>query len=126
MQVHVGKNIIDNVLIDGRSRVNIVIVNLGVQLGLSKSNPTPYNLRMANKTKQFGFIRDLKIFAHGIPYTVTFIVIDSSVINFSYSMSLRCPWLKDAKISHDWGTNNIIIHGINMVKTIPITKKLGA
>jgi hypothetical protein len=64
----------------------------------------PYNLRMANQiiTKPLGLIRDFKIFVHGIPYIVTFIVIDINVINSSYSMLLGCPWLKDAKVSHDW------------------------
>jgi len=83
---------------------------------------------MANQiiTKPLGLIRDLKIFVHGIPCTITFIVIDSSVINFSYSMLLRCPWLKNAKVSHNWGTNIITIQGTTTVKTIPITKKLGA
>jgi hypothetical protein len=62
IQVHVGKNIIDDVLIDGGSRVNIIIVSLIVQLGLLKPNPTPYNLHMANQTitKPLGLIRDLK------------------------------------------------------------------
>jgi len=70
-----------------------------------------YNLRMANQiiTKPLGLIKDLKIFVHGIPYTLTFIVIDSSVIYFNYLMLLRCPWLRDAKVSHDWGTNIITI-----------------
>ncbi len=90
-------------LIDGRSRFNIIIVNLKVLLGLPKLNPMPYNLRMANQiiTKPLGLIKDLKIFVHGIPYTITFIIIDNSVINFNYSMLLRCPWLRDAKVSHD-------------------------
>jgi hypothetical protein len=50
------------VLIDGGSKVNIIIENLMVQLSLSKLNPTPYNLLMANQTigKPLGFIRDLK------------------------------------------------------------------
>jgi hypothetical protein len=91
------------VLIDGRSRFNIIIVNLKVLLGLPKLNPMPYNLRMANQiiTKPLGLIKDLKIFVHGISYTITSIIIDSSVINFNYSMLLRCPWLRDAKVSHD-------------------------
>ncbi len=90
-------------LIDGRSRFNIIIVNLKVLLGLPKLNPMPYNLRMANQiiTKPLGLIKDLKIFVHGISYTITSIIIDSSVINFNYSMLLRCPWLRDAKVSHD-------------------------
>jgi hypothetical protein len=40
-------------------------------------------------------------------------------------MLLSHPWLKDVKISHDWGSNTIIIKGINMIKAIPIIKKLG-
>jgi hypothetical protein len=35
IQDHVGKNFIHDVLIDGGSRVNIIIENLRVQLGLS-------------------------------------------------------------------------------------------
>jgi hypothetical protein len=83
---------------------------------------------MANQiiTKPLGFIRDLKIFVHDIPYTITFIVIDNIVINFNYSMLVGCPWLKDAKVSHDWGTNTNIISGTTMIKTIPIARKLGA
>ncbi len=63
----------------------------------------PYNLCMANQTitKPFGLIKDLKIFVHGIPNIITFIVINCNVLNFSYSMLLGCPWLKDAKVSHD-------------------------
>jgi hypothetical protein len=83
---------------------------------------------MANQTitKPFGFIKDLKIFVHGIPYTVTFVVINSSVINYSYSMLLGCPWLKDVKVSHDWGTDTYTIQGTSTIKTTHIIKKLGA
>ncbi len=56
---------------------------------------------------------------------VTVIVIQSNVLDSNYSMLLSHPWLKDVKISHDWGNNTIIIKGINTIKTIPITKKLG-
>jgi hypothetical protein len=68
IQVQVGNNFIDDVLIDGRSKVNIIIENLRIQLSFPKPNPTPYNLCMANQTiaKPLGFIRDLKIFIHGI------------------------------------------------------------
>jgi hypothetical protein len=58
---------------------------------------------MVNQTiaKPLGLIRDLKIFFHGIPYKVTFTIINYNVIDFSYSMLLGCPWLRDAKASHD-------------------------
>jgi len=40
-------------------------------------------------------------------------------------MLLGRPWLRDAKVSHDWGTNIVTIQEIGTVKTIPVTKKLG-
>ncbi len=63
-------------LINGGFGVNIVVENLRVQLSLSKPNPTPYNLHMANQTiaKPLGLIRDLEIFVHGIPYIVTLLL----------------------------------------------------
>jgi hypothetical protein len=39
-------------------------------------------------------------------------------------MLLGRPWLKDAKVSHDWGTNIVTIQGISTMKTIFVTKKL--
>jgi hypothetical protein len=44
--------------------------------------------------KPLGLIKDLKILIHGIPYVVTFTIIQSSVLNSSYSMLLGHPWLK--------------------------------
>jgi hypothetical protein len=41
-------------------------------------------------------------------------------------MLLGHPWLKDAKVSYDWGNNIIIIQGIDTITTILVTKKLGA
>jgi hypothetical protein len=82
---------------------------------------------MENQTiaKPLGLIRVLKIFVHGIPYTVTFNVINNNVLDFSYSMLLGCPWLRDAKVSHDWGTNIVTIQGTSIVRTIHVMKKLG-
>jgi hypothetical protein len=53
---------------------------------------------MANQTiaKPLSLIKDLKILIHGIPH-----VIHSSVLDFSYSMFLRHPWLRDVKMFHD-------------------------
>jgi hypothetical protein len=98
-----------------------------IQLGLSKPIPMLYNLHMVNQTiaKPLNLIRDLKIFVHGIPYTITFIVINSNVMDSNYSMLLGHRWLKNAKISHDWGTNIVTIQGIGIIITIPVTNKLG-
>jgi len=77
-------------------------------------------------TKPLGLIKDLKILVHGIPYVMTFIIIQSNVLDSNYFMLLGCPWLKDVKMSHDWGNNIITIQGADTIKTILATKKLGA
>jgi hypothetical protein len=65
------------VLLVGGFGVNIITQKLRVQLGLSKPKSAPYNMLMANQTiaKPLGFIKDLRILVHGIPYVVTFNVI---------------------------------------------------
>jgi hypothetical protein len=45
-------------------------------------------------TKQIGFIKDLKIHIHGIPWIVTSIVMKNNVLDSSYSMLLGQPWLR--------------------------------
>jgi hypothetical protein len=50
IQVQIGNNTMEDVLLDGGSRVNVIIEQLRLKLGLPKPKPTPYNLRMANKT----------------------------------------------------------------------------
>jgi hypothetical protein len=41
-------------------------------------------------------------------------------------MLLGCPWLRDVKVSHDLGNNIITIQGVDTIRTILVTKKLGA
>jgi hypothetical protein len=48
IQVQVGKNIIEDVLLDGGASVNIIIKNIITKLGLPKPRPTPYHLKMAD------------------------------------------------------------------------------
>lgn len=79
--------------LDGGFGVNIIMKKLKVQLGLSKPKPVPYNLRMVDQTiaTPLGLIKDLKILIHEIPYTLTFTMIQSSVLNSNYSMLLGRP-----------------------------------
>jgi len=99
IQVQIGKNIIKDVLLDGGFKVNVIIEQLRLRLGVPKPKPTPYNLRMANQTttKPVGLIRDLKIYVHGIPYIIMFIILHNGAVDSSYSMLLGKPWLRDAK-----------------------------
>jgi hypothetical protein len=127
IQIQIGNNTIEDVLSDGSFKVNIIMEQLRLSLGLPKPKPTPYNLRMADQitTKPMGFIKDLKIYVHGNPYIITFIPVQNSVVAFSYSMLLGRPWLKDNKMAHDWGSNIVTIQGNGTIKTIKVTKHLG-
>jgi hypothetical protein len=68
IQIQVGKNTIEDALLDGGTNVNII-----TRWGLPKPIPTPYHLKMAyqSMTKPLGIIRNLKIHIHGIPYVAT-------------------------------------------------------
>jgi len=89
---------------------------LRLRLGLPKLKPTPYNMRMVDQTttKLVGLIRDLKIYVHGIRYITTFIIFHNNVIDFSYSMLLGKPWLRDAEVAHD----RVTIQRNGIIRTI--------
>jgi hypothetical protein len=99
-------------------------------LGLPKPKPTPYNLRMENQTttKLMGSIKDLKIYVHGILYITMITIFPNNLVDFSYFMLLGRPWLRDAKVAHDWGSNIVTIQGneFRTIQTITITKHLGS
>jgi hypothetical protein len=128
IQIQVGKNIIEDILIEGGANVNIITKKFTTKLGLPKPRSTPYHLRMAYQSmiRPLGIIRNLKIHIYGIPYIVSFIVLKKSVVDFSYYMLLGRPWFKDAKVTHDWGNNVITIQGNGTIITISINRKLGA
>jgi hypothetical protein len=48
IQVQVGKNIVEDVLLDGGASVNIIIENFITKLGSPKPRPTPYHLKMVD------------------------------------------------------------------------------
>jgi len=115
------------VFLDGSFKVNFIIEQLRLRLGLPKRKPTPYILRMADQTTiiPMGLIRNLNMYVHGIPYITMFTALQNGVTNSSYSMLLGRPWLKDVKVALDWGNNIITIQRNGKVKTIIIAKHLG-
>jgi hypothetical protein len=76
-------------------------------------------------TKPLRFIINLKIHIH-VPYIAKFIVLKNNVVDCSYFMLLGRPWFKDAKVTHDWGNNVIIVQSNGIVRTILVKRKLGA
>lgn len=103
VQVQIGINTIDDAFLNGGSKVNIIIGQLRAKLRLFKIIPTPYNLQMVDQTttKPMGLIKDLRMYVHGIPYIVTFIVLQNIFLNSNYSMLLGRPWFRN--VTHDWG-----------------------
>ena len=118
ISICIGKNIVDDVLLDGGSGINVIIEEERRKLGLSKPSLAPFNLKMANGTiaKPTGLLRDVKIHIHGIPYIVTLTVIDCQTIKSDYSMLLGRPWLRNAKVIHDWANDQVQIMGNGTVQ----------
>jgi hypothetical protein len=81
-------------------------------------------MKMADQTttKSMGLIRILKIYVHNIPYITLFTMLQNSVVDFSCSMLLGRPWLKDVKVAHDLGNNIVTIQ--ETIRTITVTKHL--
>ena len=127
ISICIGKNVVDDVVLDNGSGVNVITEEERRRLGLLKPSSAPFNLKMANETiaKPTGLLRDVKIHIHGIPYIVTLTVIDCQTIKWDYSMLLGRPWLRNAKVIHDWANNQVQIMGNKTVKTVKINRQLG-
>jgi hypothetical protein len=69
IQIQVGKNIVEDVLLNGRTSVNIITKNLITKLGLPKVKLAPYHLITVDQsmTRPLRIIINLKIHIHGIP-----------------------------------------------------------
>jgi hypothetical protein len=128
IQIQVGKNIVEDVLLDRGASVNIIIENLKTKLGLLKPRLAPYHFKMADHsmTKPFRIIKILKIHIHGTPYVSTFIVLKTNVVDLSYFMLLGRTWFKDVKVTYDWENSVITVQGNGTIKIISVKKKLGA
>jgi hypothetical protein len=77
IQIQLGKNIIEDLLLDGGYRVNIITKQLRLRLEVLKPKSTLYNLKMADQTitKLMGLIKKMKIYVHGIPSITMFIAL---------------------------------------------------
>ncbi len=114
-------------MLDGGFKVKNITKQLRLRLGFPKPKPAPHNLKLVDQTttKLVGLIRDLKIYVHDILYITTFTIFQNNVVDYSYSMLLGRPWLRDVKVAHDWGSNIVTIQGNGTVRTIIVTKHLG-
>ena len=72
-----------------------------------------------------GLLRDITIFIHGIPYIIILTVISCKDVNSAYTLLLGRPWLRDARVIHDWANDNIQIMGNGTTRTVRINRALG-
>jgi hypothetical protein len=102
---------VPNVLIDGGSGVNIITDTLRRKLGLTKIEPTPFTIKMADQRKVMpkGIIRDVRLDVGGIVIRTTLTVINMVSTEDSYSLLLGRPWLKEAQAQHDWPLNKLTL-----------------
>jgi hypothetical protein len=61
-------------------------------------------------TRPQGILKKLKIHIHGIPYIATFTILRNNVVDSSYYMLLGRPWLRDEKVTHDWGNKSLLFN----------------
>jgi hypothetical protein len=92
----VDNNIVEDVILDGRSTVNIMMEELQKWLGFFNPKPTLSTLKMVDQTitKLVGLIKDLKILIHGIPYIATFTIMKNNVLDSNYSHYEKSRMLK--------------------------------
>jgi hypothetical protein len=79
---------VNDVLLDGGFGINIITKELRATLGSLKLQPTPCKMENQTIAKSIGLIHDLRILVHGIPYNVTFTIMQNSVLDCTYSMHL--------------------------------------
>jgi hypothetical protein len=84
--VHVRKNMVDDVFLDGRLGVNAIIDGLKQKLTLPPPKLIPFHLRIADFSfnKPLGIVPNIRIKIHGISYIVTFMVMNNKALDPTY------------------------------------------
>ena len=100
---------VQGVILDGGSGVNVITEDLANKLGL-RWEPIPFNIRMVDNRTVVpkGLIRHAKVKVGGMDYLVNLVVITMQTpTQDSYQVLLGRPWLRDAKVKHDWNRDII-------------------
>ena len=105
IKVMVIDKVVPNVLVDGRSGLNIMPEHTLNQLGLHLTGPSPFIINMANQTLSvpLGMVKNCRIQIGGEEYIVTFHVIKMHSTKDTFSIFLGRPWLRMANAIVYWG-----------------------
>jgi hypothetical protein len=106
MEAIVGGQKIAGILIDGGSGVNVISMATCRQLGITKWEPCKFRLRMANgsSVRPIGMIPDLEMVVQGHTFTISVVIMDLPHQD-AYPILLGRPWLRSARMKHDWPRN---------------------
>jgi hypothetical protein len=99
----VVKETLENVLLDGRSRVNLIIEEERIRLGMQIKFPALHRLHMVDQAivQPIGINWNVRTHINGILFFIMLMAIWNKEVHEAYNMLLDCPWLIDAKVNHD-------------------------
>jgi hypothetical protein len=106
MEAIVGGQKIAGILIDGGSGVNVISMATCRQLGITKWEPCKFWLRMANgsSVRLIEMIPDLEMVVQGHTFTISVVIMELPHQD-AYPILLGWPWLRSARMKHNWLRN---------------------
>ena len=98
---------IDQVLIDGGAGVNITTEATCRRMGWLDWEPAPFLVRMADqrRVRPLGLLKGVVIDVAGIQFVMSFVVLCMEDSIAEYNLLLGRPWLRQAKVRHNWEHN---------------------
>lgn len=98
-------------LIDGGAGVNIVTRATCERMGWLDWLPAPFLVRMADqrRVRPLGILNGIVLDVGGIPFAMSFVVMGMEEANDEYNLLLGRPWLRQAKVRHNWEHNRLTI-----------------
>ena len=102
---------VHGVILDGGSGVNVITEDMALRIGL-EWEPITFNIRMADNRTMVprGLVKHAKIRIGGMEFLVNLVVLAMQTPTpEAYQILLGRPWLRDAKVKHDWNRDRISI-----------------
>jgi hypothetical protein len=115
---------VSGIVLDGGSGVNIMSEETRRKLGLQITDMATFTVKMADqrRVKPIGLIRDTKISIEGLRYATTFTVLRMEDNESSYPILLGRPWLRMAKVKHNWANDKITLRLGGTKKKVQVAK----
>ena len=100
---------IDKVLLDGGAGVNIITQSACERYGLKDWEPAPFLVRMADqrRVQPVGLLKGIVIDVARLTFAVSLVVLNIADAAKDYNIILGRPWLRQAKIKHNWDSNQL-------------------